>query len=359
MGASSAALTGAYETAAIPMVKLHADDLVIGDHLAGYKLKEVSELSSLPVAALALELVKLFAEPDTSVPASVWLGLAGFACDEAQEGEGQAALKRLLGSEAAKLSSGVQDGKWKEGLYPGNDTTEISSGLVWRMLGSAAAADRWRAAHSIRCFARFERWDVVDALVAKIGQKDAGPFQAPELPFYFMHAALWLLVALARIALDNPKAIARYKDVLLRVVLDEEERHVLMRHFAAKAILTCADAGACKLPKPTRKLLENVDQSPHPRLREKLRDGDDFYRGRPSKAPEPESEFHLDYDFHKYDVQGLAAVFGKCGWEVHDLISDIVSSIDPNVTSMYESGGREHSARSPLGGMISRFHTYG
>src|SRR5207253_1064565 len=115
-----------------------------------------------PITALALELVKLHAEPDSSVPATVWLALASFICDEAREGEGQAALKRLLNSEAAKFSSTVIDGDWKEDIYPDSDALEITTGLVWRMLGSPYAAGRWQAAHSVRRFAKLGRLNVVD-----------------------------------------------------------------------------------------------------------------------------------------------------------------------------------------------------
>ena len=358
-GASSAALQDAYKAAGEPLVRLHTDDLVSFGRLAGPRLKEISELSSLPASALALEVVKLFADPNTTTPASVWLGLACFACEQADEGEGQAALMRLLGSDAAKLSSGVPDGPWKKGLYPDNEPTAICAGLVWRMLGAPAAPDRWRAAHSVRCFARLERWGVFDALVAKLRQKDAHPFQAPELSFYIMHARLWLLIALARIALDDPKAIARYKDAMVAVVRDTKQPHVLMKHFAASAVLACADAGACKLPTATRTLLQNINQSPHAKLQQKLHRGDDFYSGRRSDAPKPKFAFHLDYDLHKYDVQGLSRVFGKPGWKVNDLISHVVRSIDPQTKSMYESGGRDLSTRQHLGGMTSRYHTYG
>src|SRR5207245_3566271 len=110
---------------------------------------------------------------------------------------------RLLNSDAARLSSTVADGEWKDGAYPTSDTTQISAGLVWRMLGSPYAADRWQAAHSVRRLAKFRRWKVVDALAGKLDCKDAGPFQAPELLFYYMHARLWLLIVLATVALDE------------------------------------------------------------------------------------------------------------------------------------------------------------
>ena len=184
-GASTAALKDAFAAAGIPMITLHADEMVSYGRLSGHILKELSDLSSLPIPAIALELVKLYAERQPLVPASVWLGLAAFACGEAQEGEGQAALARLLDSDAAKLSSTVTDGPWKPALYPENETTATFSGLVWRMLGSPAAAGRWRAAHSIRCFAKFERWNVIDALVRRLERKKLTPVSGPRASLLF------------------------------------------------------------------------------------------------------------------------------------------------------------------------------
>jgi hypothetical protein len=356
---SSSALTDAFRAVVLPLLQLHTGDMLSFGQLSGYKLKEISELSGTPIAALALELVKLFAESDLSVPAAAWLALACFVCDEAREGEGQAALKRLLGSQVAKLSSTVIDGEWKDGAYPDSDAVEITAGLVWRTLGSPYAADRWQAAHSVRCFAKLGRSNIVDALVGYLDRKDAGPFQAPELIFYYMHARLWLLIAVARVALDDPKAIAKHKDVLCDVVCDKYGPHVLMRHFAARALTACMDAKEIKLPETTEHMVRNIDRSPKPRLRKKLKKGNDSYGARPATAPKPKSDFSLDYDFHKYDVQHLSDVFGRRSWEVTDRLSEIVSDIDPKVGSMYESGGREISYRYRSSGMTSSFHTYG
>jgi hypothetical protein len=249
------------------------------------------------------------------------------------EGEGQSALKRLLNSDAAKLSSNVVDGVWKEGLYPASDALTIASGLVWRMLGSPHAADRWRAAHSVRCFARLGRWEVIDALVARFETKDAHPFQAPELSFYFMHARLWLLIALARMALDDPKAIARYQKTLIQIVLDDDEPHVLMRHFASRALLACVDNGMLTLPAGMESQIRQTDLSPFPRLRQEVKQDDSSYHGRPATAPKPKSEFLLDYDFEKFDVYTLSDVFGRPGWEVKDLISETVRGFDPHIST--------------------------
>lgn len=356
---SSTALQTAYRDIAVPLVLLHADDLASNDQLSTDKLYELSELTGFPVAALALELVKLFAEPESSVSPNVWLGLACLMCEEAAEGKGQVALTRLLRSDAAKLSESVFDGPWKRELYPKRDTIQIFAGLVWRQLGSPHAVDRWRAAHCIRSFARFGRWHIIDALVARLEEKDARPFQAPELIFYFMHAKLWLLIALARLARDHPAAVAKYKTNIMRVIDNVNKPHVVIRHFAARTLIACIDAAEISVTAEKEAALRAINDSPFARLHKKLRPLCEYsYRGRPETAPKPKAKFTLEYDFNKEDVQYLSKVFGQDQWRVADLIAEAVKSIDPRAESMYELGGRE-GPRQFRRGVSSAYHVYG
>lgn len=358
---SSAALKAAYQTLASPILDIHAEEFLGFDRLSLYQIKKVSDLSGVPLPALTLQLVKVFALPDWTVPAAAWLGLASIISEDSDEGEGQKALTRLLNSSSAKLSSTVADGPWIHGLYPAGDISDIASGLVWQMLGSPRASDRWLAAHSVRCFARLGRWKVIDALIARFHLKESKSFQAPELPFYYLHARLWLLIALARVALDAPEDVAKHAKTLKKVALDQRLSHVVLRHFAAKALLACDATGALDLPAAQREQLEAINESPFPPLDERLKDSayNEFYKGRPDDVREPEFNFHLDYDFDKYEVHGLADVFGQPGWEVRDLISEEVHKLDPDVSSMYEKAGRvAPSSRSPVG-LTSRFHVYG
>lgn len=357
-GGSSAALASVYRSLAQPLILAHADDLVDDGRFSGSNIKEISAFTGVPMAELVLEVIKVFSRPDSTVAGSVWLGFANFICPEADEGQGQLALKRLLLSDSARIADNVTDGPWRAGYYPADDFVEIAAGLIWRVLGSPHAVDRWRAAHCIRSFAKFGRWDIVDKVVSAFGTKTAAPFQAPELVFYHLHARLWLLIALARAALDHPDQVARYKDLLLAVIVEKDDPHVLMRHFAANALLACVNRGKLTLDAGTVKTVRNADKSLHPRLRKKRRNSGGFYQGRPKSMPEPSFHFHLEYDFNKHDVDSLGRVFGKGCWEVDDLISGIVQKIDPSVTHMYEDGGREPRGRSSHE-MTTRFHSYG
>lgn len=354
---STSSLASILKSLAIPLIIEHADELINDGRISGSNIKEISELTAVPMPELIIELIKVFARPDYSVSGSVWLAFATFICGEADAGQGQIALGRLLSSEAARLSDSVGDGAWFDGLYPQSDLSEVSAGLIWRVLGSPKAVDRWQAAHSIRTFAKNERWEPIDRLVDKLDAVNAGAFQAKELSFFYMYARLWLLIALARLTIDYPERIARYQKQLL-VVFDGELSHILMNHFAAQALLSCVDAGTLVLADDLVDRLRKINTSPYPRLDEKLITGGGFYAGRPDSEPEPPFEFTLEYDFKKYDVELLGEVFGQPCWRVADDIAEVVHSIDPDVSSMYDSQGRESSHRYARG-IDTPSHSYG
>lgn len=357
--ASSASLVDDFRGIGIPLLQIHADDFVSYGYLSGSMLKDLSDLSGVPIPTLTLELIAFFAGPDTHLAASVWMGIAAVICDETEPGQGQAALKRLLNSNSAELSASVDDGSWKSGLYPSGPPSEVAAGLLWLMLGAPTAAERWRAAHSVRCLARFAKWDIIDALVGNLTMIDAHPYQAPELGFFFLHARLWLLITLERLALDHPDRVAAYSDALRRIAFDCDFPHVLMRHFASRSLLACARLGALKLSDPDIKALKVINQSPFPRQGKCAQTRNSVYQPRPGSHPEPEPGFWLDYDFNKSDVQSIADTFDRPKWEVTDALVARVRKFDPKITSMFESGGRHQRERQRMSGMTAKHHTYG
>ncbi|MDD0995868.1 ATP-binding protein [Pseudomonas sp. TNT2022 ID1044] len=355
---SSATLARVFKEIAFPMVRAHADDLIDNGRLSGSSVKEISEFTGVSKAELVLEVIKIFARPDTTVDGSAWMAFASHIAPAAEAGQAQLALQRLLSSDAARLADSVNDGPLHPGGYPSNEVGEVAGGLIWRRLGSPRAVDRWRAAHALRSFAKFGRWDVVDCVVRHTAAIDAGAFQAPELTFFYLHARLWLLIALARMALDYPERVAHYKNELLAVVTEAQAPHVLMQCYAAKALLACHMAGKLSLPSKILRIVKKGPTSPFPRLLNKSRKGGDFYQGRAKNVDKPPFEFHLEHDFQKEDVDSLGHVFSIGCWEVADMISGIVQKLDPRASTMYELGGRESSSRNG-NGASSEYDTYG
>ena len=359
---SSNSLGATFQEIGIVLLQIHAKELVNYDQIFISDLYEITKLSGDSIIKLSVEAIKLILEKNYNVSASVWISLASVVCEKSNDGEGQESLVRLLNSDITKLSQKAMDGKWKKSMYPSDDVNEIAANLVWLNLGSPLAADRWRAAHSVRRFAKFGRWDVIKVLISKIESDNAHPFQAPELTFYYLYARLWLLISLARVALDYPKEIAAYASVFKEMALNQNFPHVLIQHFSSNIIKTCIENGGFKLSVKDKKKIEAVNTSPHPRLREVIISGGDrFYQGRPNNVPKPQSNFYLDLDFHKNDVSFLGRVFGKCTWEMEDFIIQWVRRFDKKIKGMGENESRTgYFGRQYTQGMESDYyHTYG
>lgn len=357
-GASSAVITALSSCAEI-IVRNNAFEFFSFDYLSVSDLKKLSELSGIDRQSLILGLIKEFSRPDAEVPASVWLGMATNLNAVCDSGVGQGALKRLLSSGPAKLSSLVADGPWQSGLYPSGEQIEAAAGLIWFTLGSPHARRRWMGAHSLRTAVRLGRADVLDKVIAIFDRKDAAPFQAPELTFFNLHAKLWLLIALARIAQEAPAIVAVHRDFLERVALDKNDSHVLFKHFAKEALLTCAKSGQFTLSQAVLKVLGSLSLSPYPLSISNDYGGRSFYQSRPESMPKPNRELHLEYDFNKYKVSSLSDLFGKSRWHTEDAITAWVRKHDAEITYMSDSGGRPTLRSNGANGITAEYHSYG
>lgn len=355
---SSAALDAVLAEEQRALVRLHVSDLV-GSGISRYILDQLNQLTGAGAANLALQLIEICSSSQRDTSGTAWLALAALIAPKTSNGHARTALMRLLRTEAARLADSVRDGAWSPGLYPERRPVSCLSGLIWRRLGSPYAANRWLAGHCLRTFARHDRWDVIDSVVDRAADAHARPFQADELHFYFFHARLWLLITLARLSLDHPKNVSRYRTFLLGFFSEDQRPHVLMRHFAATTLINCADSGTISLPDSMDRMLRDVDRSPHPRNTSKQqREGGVFAR-RPESAPEPLHVFSLDYDFEKYEVDALGEVFGKPLWELRDRIAEHVHGIDPLADSMYGYSERGSPYRHGGFGMTPEYHSYG
>lgn len=355
---SSQAVVNALRDCAPLIIRSSGFEFIEFGTLSTSQLKSLSELSGVDRQTLILVLVQEFAHPATSVPAAVWLSVANEFNRLAQPGVGQKSIERLLNSGPAKLADNATDGAWQAGIYPADEPVNVTSGIIWFALGSPTASRRWMAAHSLRTAVSLGRHDVLDQVVAKFDWNHAGAFQARELPFYYLHARLWLLIALARIAQEYPKAVAKHSAMLERVSFSTIDRHVLFKHFASSALIACISSGHIASDKTLSMALKSINVSPHPEVSSDKYEHGFSYDSRPENLPPPPHEVNLDYDFEKEEVARLTNLFGRGRWETHDAIGAWVHGHDPNVTRMFDKGGRSSHLQGRHNGRGEQ-HGYG
>lgn len=114
-------------------------------------------------------------------------------------------------------------------LDPTESDTTVVAQFLWARLAAPESAYRWRAIHSVRCCARLGHFEVINKIIQLSSTRTGGEFVDARLEFYLLHAQLHLLIALARIALENPESLRGHAEFISAFANSD---HIIMRHFA-------------------------------------------------------------------------------------------------------------------------------
>ncbi|MDX8496415.1 NACHT domain-containing protein [Mesorhizobium sp. VK22B] len=270
-----------------------------------------------------------------------WLGLARqltLSASSQSLGDG---LSRYVRLAAKAIPDEFADGPWSTGFEVSDDQSAVVAGVIWSQLGSPNARTRWRAAHAVRRSVELNQPEVVEHLMGRIHSMDAGAFQDRSTNFFFLNAKLWLMLAMARIALDQPDRVVTYRQILEEIAFSTDLPHVLMRELARRIL---SSISIC-LPKTDGEALRKRCKLVNAHaLKPERRDhyyGADFYGKVPDGYTRREPEFHFEYDFAKYRLVGLAEIFGSHQYETGDKVAAWVHRWSPGATNMWSGRGED------------------
>lgn len=125
------------------------------------------------------------------------------------------------------------DGPWNDSLIAPSSCEEALAGYLWAGLARPSTAERWEHAHCVRNCLELDWQSLLSALATRASGANPHPFVDRGLDFYEWHARQWLCLALARGAMDAPRAVAPFLAFLDSAA---REQHVVIRHFAADAL---------------------------------------------------------------------------------------------------------------------------
>jgi len=158
----------------------------------------------------------------------------------------------------------ADQGKWRLDDIP-NDNASAFARFLYALLGDFDTRTRWRAAHAVRRLAQFGNREIIDELVQLYDRNTDESFRDPDIPFYWLAARLWFVIALERIASEMPSVISKHGLWLLNVATDDEFPHVLLRSFAKSAVFKLVSNGNIELNPSQLDMLNLANISPIPR----------------------------------------------------------------------------------------------
>lgn len=331
----SRALDMQLHAAAFDVALRHLEEVVRSGDRWRRPLSRIARLAGDERHRLVAAVLEAMPGQSLDVSSDFWMACAIELAKSASAPAIGDALGRYATHATALLPEAIGDGPWSNSFATEHDGDTIAAELLWMCLGSAEAASRWRAAHAVRRLVALGETSFLDPLMARIERADAGRFQDRSLPFFHLHARLWLLIAVARIARDLPGRIITYRSQLEAIATSESFPHVLCRHFAIQTLRALARAGAIADCEVYLEWLETLNV---PALRHAPRrtQRPGFYLSRPMNRPERQPRFHFDYDFDKYQVDPIGRLFGLPKWDIEDAATDWVRRFDAEIETMYD-----------------------
>jgi len=357
-GRSSAAMRDALPDLGLRLATKHAAELASSSTDAWGAWRGLEQHFHADRASLVEHVVAALRSTADSLGGNAWLALGAKLASDVSASAMAEGLERFLATTDEKLPPEVGDGPWDARFTVPSDEATFVAGLVWARLGHPVAAMRWRAAHAVRRLVAAGRSDVIERLIERFGSESSLPFGDTKLPFYAMHALLWLLIALARVAKDAAHAFVPHRAFFERVAFSAEFPHVIMRAFAIDILRELARSLPPEEHEALIAKLDLANRSPFPSA--PRADYREFrHASRPDASPQPDDSFHLDYDFNKYQLERLCRVFACPGWEVEDRISAWVRRWDATVRGMHDCPRSKSDDTSWSSGYVPNRDRYG
>lgn len=197
------------------------------------------------------------------------------------------------------------DGEWTESLLPPKDLNESLTGYIWASLSAPERSLRWQGAHVVLGLVQFSDQALFPHLMNIATRNEGGAFVDQALPFYNLHAQLWLLIGIARAAQEFPSTLSPF---LNQLVAWTNQPHVLIRKFAAEAICSLIKNGIATEHEASYSKYAQINETPFPIKPSQKGYGINFTESCLPKASE-DDKYSFGWDLDQYWFAPLARVF--------------------------------------------------
>lgn len=219
--------------------------------------------------------------------------------------EATEALQHGLDTFSPLFETTFGDGEWTESLLPPKDINESLAGYIWASLSAPERALRWQGAHAVLGLVQFNCQAPLTHLVNIATTNEGGTFVDQSLPFYSLHAQLWLLIGIARAAQEFPSSLSPF---LNQLVAWTNQPHVLIRKFAAEATCSLIKNGIATEHEASYSKYAQINETPFPIKPSQKDYGVNFTESCLPKASE-DDKYSFGWDFDQYWFAPLASVF--------------------------------------------------
>jgi hypothetical protein len=293
------------------IVRCHPTSLGINRHYQPLPYELVFEKTGVTRQELLRAALESIAETSLPTTSRDLFQIVAILAQFLDASEARSVLRYGLEHLEQTLDCEQGEGPWHPRLEPTGSCRESIAGYVWVALGAVESARRWQAAHTIRALCLLGRDALLGDVIAFATGSSVSAFTDASFHFYRKHALQWLLNALDRASRENGSVVSQHAG-WLRSLASRQNRHVICRGIAARALLALADGGHLIMDPQDRDALARINAS---KLSTQF---SPYYTWshRIPKDSEDACDFSFDYDFSRSWIESLARCFGTSSGKV-------------------------------------------
>lgn len=322
------------------MAHVHATSLVIDRHYQPLPYDLVFEKTGVTRHELLRSALEAIAKTSLPTTSQGLFQLVAVLAQFLNPVEARSVLGYGLEHLEEALGCELGDGPWSSRLAPAGGCRASIAGYIWATLGAVESGRRWQAAHVVRALCRLGRKALLADILALATDGDAPAFTDSSFHFYRMHAIQWLLTALDRASRESGDVVARHA-VWLESLATRQNRHVICRGIAARALLALAGGDHVSIDPVARDALVRINASMlpaqfsahHTRPHRNLPGSDDT------------CEFTFGYDFSRSWIESLARCFAIRPGEIEAVACRVIRED----WGLQENGHYDQDARALRG----------
>lgn len=213
------------------------------------------------------------------------------------------------------------DGVWNDWLEVSNDIHKNIAGFIWSALGSPRSVERWNAAHCVRKLAKLRCTDVLNALIGWLMCDKVDAFGCRQFPFYNLHARQYLLIALARVSLEQPELLNKYSEVFSKYALTEH--HIIIQKYASEVAINVEKAFPGTYTEEMVAIIRDAGKSVFG-VEEKNYEYRTNSYWHDKGEIDTDADFNFGWDFERYWYEPLGRVFGVPTKQIENLSANVI-----------------------------------
>lgn len=330
-GNDSGAVIQLIKDGTLKAISKKSSDFFTGDWELSSLLRDICSFTPGQQKEALCGVLKAIGSDLNDFESSQWMRFASSLAGHISDTALAKGLKRYLQIRINDVPKEISDSEWSSIYKPPFSSEDLTATFLWNQLGSPYTILRWRAAHAVIRNAEFGNSTIIEKLIEKFCTINALPFHSPDLPFYYQHARLWLLISLSKIATDNPISLAPISEKIMQLS-DLTGDHCLQKFYAVNTLQKIKDSD------PSFSYIQELEEqkkliTPIGTIERKVGSFSraDSYVDRPANIPKPELEFYFEYDFKKYEINSLGNLFGRHTWQVADDMKITIADWERNV----------------------------